>query len=312
MLQTVPSAAHNSDSYAAYAENFDLSLLPMDGDVSTISTNPQSLSPSDSQTLMFTQQQDVKTFPRPLTPDYIPTTIASVAFADTKPAKSRAQRTNTVEDRNQVAPSSENIIQHIQQDYQYYPTGLPLSPPQEPFLTIFPPSPSPSIEFNSQLLVKQEQTSNFGLYPPSPPDSNGAPSPIGHCVSDIKSEPYEIGPEPCLDLSTLFGNTFNGLATATSPVPSALLHSQQRKDHQLLREYLQDTTFQRKHNLKPLALESLFVGEWGARGDIEPVISLALEHARKDVQETCIALNISSGEFLLVFFFLLLIKKRHY
>lgn len=61
-----------------------------------------------------------------------------------------------------------------------------------------------------------------------------------------------------------------------------------KQDNQVLREYLQDTTFQRRHNLKPLALESLL----GDANDFEPVISLALEHAKREVTATCSALNI--------------------
>lgn len=69
-----------------------------------------------------------------------------------------------------------------------------------------------------------------------------------------------------------------------------------KKDYQLLREHLQDLSFQKKHNLKPLPLETLFADdEWDVQDDIEPVISLALEQARKDVEQTCLTLNISSG-----------------
>lgn len=275
MLQTVPSVSQNTDSYAAYAENFDLSLLPMDGDVSI--DNEYQANAIQNQDFVYTGLNQT-VYQRSTSPDYIPTTIQSTVFIDTK-CPSNKQRSTT----------------SIFPELQFCATGLPLSPPQDSGIAAFTPSPSPSIEYNSQLLVKQEQNSCFGLYPPSPPDSNGAPSPIGHYSIDIKTEPYDIGPEPCLDLSTLFGNTFDSVATVT---PSPVVP--QRKDHQLLREYLQDTTFQRKHNLKPLALESLFVGDWGSRGDIEPVISLALEHARKDVQDTCMALNISAGKCLTI------------
>ena len=64
--------------------------------------------------------------------------------------------------------------------------------------------------------------------------------------------------------------------------------SSPKQENQVLREYLQDTTFQRRHNLKPLALESLL----GDANDFEPVISLALEHAKREVTATCSALNI--------------------
>lgn len=346
MLQTVPSASNNSDSFAAYAENFDLSLLPMDGDCDALDVQSQFLSiHNTAQNLMYSNIDIKPSFQRSITPDdYIPTTIASTLFDNntkTLPIKNRSITENNRivagQQQHSIAHNGISQQEYHQTDLQAYNNtigGLPLSPPQDQFVTIFPPSPSPSIEYSNnhhlnQLKIKQEHTTSttptnaFGLYPPSPPDSNGAPSPIGHLmIGDIKTEPYEIGPEPCLDLSTFFGNQFVGDLETTaasssehSSTPISLLTSsisytsapmstidvqqQHRKDHQLLREYLQDTTFQRKHNLKPLALESLFIGDaWGARNDIEPVISLALEHARKDINDTCLALNISAGKFL--------------
>lgn len=146
--------------------------------------------------------------------------------------------------------------------------------PQEPQVPlIFPPSPTPSIElssYNCNIIQSEQSPSNYSLYPPSPPDSNGAPSPIGCQYIDVNmSDPIF----PCQ--SDLFD------------VP--------KKDYQLLREHLQDLSFQKKHNLKPLPLESLLTDDWDVQEDIEPVISLALEQARKDVEQTCLTLNISSG-----------------
>lgn len=314
MLQTVPSSIHNTDSYSAYADNFDLSLLPMDLDdgIDTLGTNNTNAITNNSQQLI------AKLLPRTLTPDYIDTNSNSNSnsIIDTK---ANIHRGDFGDNTRLPAYPSDSA--------QCYPTTLPLSPQQEPYVSIFPPSPSPSIEYNfgsacptttikSEYQPSQHQLN--GLYPLSPPDSNGAPSPVHlHCLSDIKTEPYDIGPEPCLDINALFANAIDNLvvsnsmeqqlkkfeANSPSPIPMTInqenlnvSNDQQPKDHQLLREYLQDTTFQRKHNLKPLALESLFVGDWSTRDDIEPVISLALDHARKDVQTTCSTLKISPGE----------------
>jgi SAM pointed domain-containing ETS transcription factor len=169
--------------------------------------------------------------------------------------------------------------------YQFYTAPI-LSPPQEQYI-VYPPSPCPSQgEYQSPqsnqtslpISIKQE----YCFLPPSPPESNGSPSPI-HCA-DIKTEYESISsPESSIDIENLL-------------IKQELARNERAsQDYQLLREYLQDTTFQRKHNLKPLALESL-LGGWTARGDIEPVISLALEQARKDVEDTCAALDISAGE----------------
>lgn len=90
------------------------------------------------------------------------------------------------------------------------------------------------------------------------------------------------------------------------------------QDHQLLRQVLKDTSFQKKYNLKPFdfGLATGFVGnpikmeepevsgelmscnEELAREKIEPVLSLAIEQMRKDVNNTCSALGISQGENL--------------
>uniref|UniRef100_A0A1L8DI42 Putative erg n=2 Tax=Nyssomyia neivai TaxID=330878 RepID=A0A1L8DI42_9DIPT len=217
--QTVPAGVYPPDAFASYADNFDLSLLPCDGEVP--------LSPPSQESS-----------------EYIPTTI----FTE-----------STFLGKN--SPWQQEPV-----NYPYYGIGLP-SPPQEPMLGVFSPSPSPVTENT----VKQEIT----LLPPSPPDSCGVPSPF--CV---KSEPADSDTEACIDLDTLLQKSLEDF------------EAPKKQDHQLLRECLQDTTFQKKHNLKPLALESL-LGGWGTRGDIEPVISLALEHARRDVEATCATLNIS-------------------
>lgn len=150
---------------------------------------------------------------------------------------------------------------------------------QEQIPLIFPPSPTPSIELSTYNcnIIRSEQSpnANFHLYPPSPPDSNGAPSPIGCQYIDVKMSNEQI---------------------FTSQSNTDLFNDEPKKDYQLLREHLQDLSFQKKHNLKPLALESLFADDWDVQDDIEPVISLALEQARKDVEQTCLTLNISSGK----------------
>lgn len=151
----------------------------------------------------------------------------------------------------------------------------PMQQEQSPL--IFPPSPTPSIElctFNCNFVLAEQPANS--LYPPSPPDSNGAPSPVAYQYFDAKmSEPV--------------------FASQTD------IFEAPKKDYQLLREHLQDLSFQKKHNLKPLPLESLLADEWDVQDDIEPVISLALEQARKDVEQTCQTLNISSGNLPNIF-----------
>lgn len=89
------------------------------------------------------------------------------------------------------------------------------------------------------------------------------------------------------------------------------------KDHQLLRQFLRDTSFQKKFNIHPI--DFTFVNgdikmeepdsseqsdlimsceEQISRESIEPVLSLAIEQMRKDVDDTCTLLRISPGKFL--------------
>lgn len=90
---------------------------------------------------------------------------------------------------------------------------------------------------------------------------------------------------------------------------------QKNQDHKLLRQVLRDTSFQEKFNLKPIdfGLGTGFVGntikmeepdiqemeeitnEELTRETIEPVLSLAIEQMRKDVDNTCSVLGISQG-----------------
>ncbi|KAG5317113.1 ETS4 protein, partial [Acromyrmex heyeri] len=77
----------------------------------------------------------------------------------------------------------------------------------------------------------------------------------------------------------------------------------QKSDHQLLREVLRDTSFQRKYNLRPVDLGGVGTGfvedmETGecvgdlAREQLEPVLSLAIQQLQKDFDNTCVALGI--------------------
>ena len=102
--------------------------------------------------------------------------------------------------------------------------------------------------------------------------------------------------EDCVDIEEYFrGIRSENMFRPIDSAPS-VDGGESKGDHQLLRECLQDTSFQRRHNLKPVALESL-LGGWESRGDIEPVISLAIEQARRDVEDTCAQLNISPGKW---------------
>lgn len=298
------------DAYDNFSENFDLSILA--------SENP-----------------------------YSATNFASVSATTTLPMITTTPPTDSFDDPSKLMPSikMENISSPQWDSYgmtnNSFANQLHVNVPQyggnssifnsypspqssnssmsyENQFSAFPPSPTPTInDFNKATMApstpmqfKQEFSCNL-LLPPSPPDSNGAPSPSSQLMymDPIKMEPLDYQPqqqiaensvplEDCVDIEEYFRglrseSVFRPIESAMTSVEAAT--SGDAKDHQLLREYLQDTSFQRRHNLKPVPLESLF-GGWESRGDIEPVISLAMEQARRDVEDTCAALNISPGK----------------
>lgn len=98
--------------------------------------------------------------------------------------------------------------------------------------------------------------------------------------------------EPLFSDEKLLNRTENSLEIKYF-FESSEKHEQKQQNYQLLRDFLQDTSFQRKNNLRPLALESIFGLTQQINRDIEPVISLALQHAKQEVQATCKSLNIS-------------------
>ncbi|XP_055595194.1 DNA-binding protein D-ETS-4-like isoform X2 [Uranotaenia lowii] len=219
-------------------------------------------------------------------PSYIPATI----FHDVPPAAA-AQSMKQEKSWNEAAESSlkSALLEQLQSgpQYQYYTNTL-LSPPQDQQqFAIFPPSPTPSIpDFqNFVTTIKQEYCS----LPPSPPDSNGAPSPI-HC-SEIKTE-FDV--EPTIDLDSLL------LGTAGAPSKEETSEQQQqqpsaliKQEFQILREHLQQDSLQRRHQLKTLVeLESL-IGGLTTRADIGSVFELALQDVQDGIQATCNALGIS-------------------
>jgi len=250
------------DQYSAYADNFDLSLLPQESapiPTTVFQYNAPQIKVEcawESQPIQQQQQQQQQPSPYPI-------------------------------------PSSHQLIPPPAYPHSAYP-----SPQSSPLQSEFAAygfgrfggsydslnSPSPSLEAVS---IKQE----LHILPPSPPESNcETPSPRSSCGESIKAEPLDADIESLIDLNSL-------LQQQSLQSPQNLQTLQDTKpDHQLLRECLEDTSFQKRHNLKPLALESFIGGLAEVRGDFEPVISLALEHAKREADAICAELQISQGE----------------
>lgn len=298
-LQAVtPSQIVPYDAYENFTDNFDLSILASDNPYS--STNFGSAPTPATNTTLPT----ITTTPPPAA-DLLPTTI-------------KMENSQLWDSYNNHAFSNQlqvTVPQYGSNGMYSYPSpqSTNSSMSYENQFSVFPPSPTPSIgsgdyqqsaAYGMQYNFKQESNSGSLLLPPSPPESNGAPSPSAQFYMDqVKVEPQEypmvdhsMPLEDCVDIEEYFrGIRPESMFRPIESAPSVELGVSDSKDHVLLRECLQDTSFQRRHNLKPVALESLF-GGWESRGDIEPVISLAIEQARRDVEDTCATLNISPGK----------------
>lgn len=342
----------SDDTYSAYANNFDLSLLPNETELplspqsefsssslsSPLSSYSSSTSSSSSSSAVTSNSPNVSL-------DYIPTTIyhdqTTQVQQQIKIEKPWSDDINTLQTSSTSTSSTtlttpnSILLEQLQHHYKFYPS--PQSSPDHfhhPSATvnnvpitnnIYPPSPCPSIDaksppYSSHLHQQQHQhhhhiKQELHILPPSPPESScGAPSP--HSFGDIKQEPDEafIDINSFLEksLSSMRQETTTNTTSATPNNSKPQIFNNQLQQHhqqiqqqqqhqqpptsqenQLLREYLEDTTFQKKHNLKPLALETL-IGGLGGRGDIEQIASLALEHAKREAEATCNKLQISA------------------
>lgn len=197
-------------------------------------------------------------------------------------------------------------------------------PPQDLIPTVFPPSPTPSIEFTAAPTASPASTTthnhiiksephvapSYTLYPPSPPDSNGAPSPVGYhydFTGKSLAEPldtlfFQSSTSPASSTMSSASSSIDSLYAGYANLEQIYAIQQQvmadidanHKD-QLIHDYLLDLGAEKK--LKS-TLDSIFGDDWDVRDDIEPVISLALEQARADVEHTCMTLSISAGTFV--------------
>ncbi|KAL3266241.1 hypothetical protein HHI36_010422 [Cryptolaemus montrouzieri] len=122
--------------------------------------------------------------------------------------------------------------------------------------------------------------------------------------------------EGTVDFSTLLDNYQDNIAlkgfleeTFNTKYKSNTV-DEKPKDHQLLREALKDTSFQKKYNIRPIEFGDIAsyikmeeendettqedLNEQLARQNIEPVLNLAIEQMRQEVDKTCSALGIST------------------
>uniref|UniRef100_A0A034W792 DNA-binding protein D-ETS-4 n=1 Tax=Bactrocera dorsalis TaxID=27457 RepID=A0A034W792_BACDO len=308
------STAYN-DPFAAYAENFDLSLLPQDcaqtnANIPTIVYQFGCNTPTTPTTTPVLSPNAVP-FHNLLTPPQIKVEQAW-SFGSTislpEEIKREPQSQPMLKSANQLIPPPP--YPHIYPSPQSSPAQSKYGFPPTQFASCFesqssslsssrsslhPSSPYPSLDACN---IKQE----LHILPPSPPESNcEAPSPHSSWA-DIKSEPLDADVETLIDLKMLldkkeFSNTayndYNSNSSECQLKPSAAMpvqqqqhqHQQQQQqksqDHQMLREFFEENHF-------PMGCSMNEVG-----GNIEQVISMALEDTKSQAVETCAKLQIS-------------------
>uniref|UniRef100_A0A1A9ULY8 ETS domain-containing protein n=1 Tax=Glossina austeni TaxID=7395 RepID=A0A1A9ULY8_GLOAU len=303
----------SNDSYSTFTDTFDLSLLPQENNKdssnsqfvdipTTVYDFKESCIPVTQADIKLEQVWSPSTVLDGINHEknyrnYFPTNIEQKQIALPKlklqssplPPLSGAAYPSPQSSPAQTEYNSPHYTSNVTGHYD--PANLPnLTVTNSPYRLVDPST------------VKQDQ---LHILPPSPPESNccGTPSPQSYAHNNvIKSEPFDSDVETFIDLNSMLqeqtnptnndeNNNNNNINNNNSCV-SSIQHPQQQ-DYQLLREYLEDTTFQKKHNLKPLALDSFATCLEEVRGDIEGVISLALEHVKCEAEATCARLQIS-------------------
>ncbi|CAG9864184.1 unnamed protein product [Phyllotreta striolata] len=313
MPQTVPSAGFTPPcDYSNFADNFDLSLLP-GGD------------PPNSPSTLFYSQYDSEKLPQQ------PKIVTS--FYPSSPSEQEAELEQLAPDFQTLLVANDakkyygNIYLDVPSPYSPISQGL-LSPndqftsyrdnlyPSSPEQSTYTPSPgsvystSPCGEdyLQNQYIKKENSTiSNFSPF-------------------NVKEESFLLSTEHS-DVLSLFdsveiqkrikeeteedfsGRTLRELLEKDTQDAGRTV-PQQPEDHRLLREALRDTSFQKKFNIKPIDFGFLggdvkmeepeqddlmrTCNEEMAKGSIEPVLNMAIEQMRKDVDNTCATLGISA------------------
>lgn len=194
-------------------------------------------------------------------------------------------------------------------DFEGYPTPSPSSDEGSiPAVAFQPPSPY-SLPYTSSVIIKEEPNllslPEFASpYPLSPSGSCASYGSQNHYASPVPQHDEYIDIEELLKENQILQEGIQRTAYLTPKLEV----DENPRDHVLLRTALEDTTFQKRLNLKPIPFELGSVkmeegtdpsgvgGEDNLVGqDIDHVLSLAIEQSKRDVDNTCTVLGISPG-----------------
>lgn len=193
-------------------------------------------------------------------------------------------------------------------DFESYPTPSPSSDEGSiPTVAFQPSSPYNSIQYSSPVFIKEEpnRLTVPGFASPYPYPL----SPSGSCVSYGSQNQYS-SPVPqhedYIDIEEVLKENQILQDSVQQGYLTPKIEIEEQRDHALLRTALEDTTFQKRLNLRPIPLElgSVKMEESsGGAGDVElvtpdidRVLSMAIEQSKRDMDSTCTVLGISPGE----------------
>ncbi|XP_026326708.1 DNA-binding protein D-ETS-4-like isoform X4 [Hyposmocoma kahamanoa] len=196
-------------------------------------------------------------------------------------------------------------------DFEAYPTPSPSSDEGSlSTVALQPSSPYNSFQYSS-VFIKEEpnRLTVPGFASPYPL------SPSGSCNSYGSQNQYS-SPVPqheeYIDIEELLKeNQILQESVQQQNFITPKIEVEEPRDHILLRSALEDTTFQKRLNLRPIPLElgtvKMEESSGGANGtgdealvapDIDRVLSMAIEQSKRDVDNTCTVLGISPDPML--------------
>ncbi|XP_011308845.1 DNA-binding protein D-ETS-4 [Fopius arisanus] len=336
MPQTVPTAAGFSPSFDYTTFQFDLSLLPDDY---TTSITQTTLKPTQiKQEVHSPRPGSPTTYPSPpypgltgqlspnysrdaspgypTSPYYVPQSPQSAQLYPTSPdpVKQPVKREKSL-DLLAILHESRLLAESLGYKEDSTDCTVPCTPPRteediyNTLDTDFFPKREESNPLLKEILFKEEPRSISSSQSSSPAPTDLEPSPLRTLLfkDNLKDSTHqENSKNPPLipkieiqDEETIAGQ---GIVDPLCR-EGEIFKDNQKNDHQLLREVLRDTSFQRKYNLRPVELggvgtgfvedmdSSECVGDL-AREQIEPVLSLAIQQLQKDFDNTCVALGI--------------------
>lgn len=199
-------------------------------------------------------------------------------------------------------PEDNNFLERLY-DFEGYPTPSPSSDEGSiPTVALQPASPYNSLQYTTPVFIKEEPNRL------SVPDF-GSPyplSPSGSCVSYGSQNQYS-SPVPqhdeYIDIEELLKENQILQDSVQQSYITPKLEIEEPRDHILLRSALEDTSFQKRLNLRPVPLELGSVkmeessgGDELVAPDIDRVLSMAIEQSKRDADNTCTVLGISPGK----------------